>query len=176
MRDSDVDSKPRSRGPAAAVVAGAGLLAWGLALLVATAYPQTPVAPPDRDDRALSAGPWSVVSVEMNGKPIDPELLSMLQVVYRADGSWAVLFKSLPVAEGRSTNRQDHSPKTFEMETLGSESMPPVRYTGIYRLEGDTRELCFVPDGKPRPDDFRAPRRSGRILVTLRRPAEPAGP
>jgi len=40
-------------------------------------------------------------------------------VINEADGSWAVLLRRIPVAEGRSTIRQDVSPKTFEMETLG---------------------------------------------------------
>ncbi len=144
--------------------------------LMATACAQAPDSGAAQDDRAMSVGRWDVVSVEVNGKPIDPELVAMLQVVYRPDGSWAVFFKSLPVAEGGSTNRQDLSPKTFEMATLGSESMKPARYTGIYKFHGDTRVLCFVPDGKPRPDEFVSPRRSGRVLVTLRRPAAPATP
>lgn len=146
---------------------------------VATMIParaQPPLAPALHDDRAISAGRWDVVSVETNGKPVDPELLAMLHIVYHADGTWAVLFKNLPVAEGRSTNRQDSMPKTFDMETLGSENIKPARYTGIYKTDGDTRTLCFVLEGKPRPDDFQAPRRSGRTLVTLRRAGEPAIP
>jgi uncharacterized protein (TIGR03067 family) len=71
--------------------------------------------------------------------------------------------------EGTSTNRQEESPKTFEMETLGSQSIKPKRYRGIYRLDGDTRVLCIAPDGKPGPDQFKAPKRSGRMLVTLKR-------
>ena len=141
--------------------------------LMAVACAQPPDSGAAQDDRAISVGRWEVSAVEVNGKSIDPELVAMLRVIYQTDGSWAVYFKSLPVAEGRSTNRQDQSPKTFEMETLGSESMKPVRYTGIYKFDGDTRVLCFVPDGKPRPDEFESPRRSGRVLVTLRRPAEP---
>lgn len=121
------------------------------------------------DDRALSAGCWNVVAVVWDGTPVDRELLARLQVIFRADGSWAVLLRRTPVAEGRSTNRQDVSPKTFEMETLGSEGIEPVRYTGIYRLDGDTRVLCIVPAGTPRPGDFSAPRHSGRMLVTLER-------
>ena len=80
--------------------------------------------------------------------------------------------RRIPVAEGTSTNRQDVSPKTFEMETLGSEGIEPARYAGIYRLDGDTGVLCIVPAGMPRPDGFAAPRHSGRMLVTLER----AGP
>ena len=144
---------------------GIALVAWA-----ATAYAQSPAA--ILDDREISVGRWEVVSVESNGRPIDPELLAMLRVIYRPDGSWAVLFKSLPVAEGTSTNRQDESPKTFEMATLGSESIKPSRYTGIYKHDGDTRVLCLAPDGKPRPDEFTAPKRSGRVLVTLRRPGD----
>lgn len=141
--------------------------------LAASVHAQPPSAAPTPDDRSISVGSWDVTAVEMNGKPVDPELLAMLRVIYRADGSWAVYFKSLPVAEGTSTNRQDESPKTFEMATLGSESIKSVRYTGIYRQDGDTRLLCFAPDGKPRPDEFTAPKRSHRTLVTLKRAREP---
>ena len=149
------------------------LLCAALAIPTASAYAQPPVAAPVSDDRAISAGHWDVVAVEWDGKPVDPEFLAMLRVAYRADGSWSVLFKRLPVAEGKSTNRQDQFPKTFEMQTLGSQGITASRYTGIYRLDGDTRVLCIVPDGKPRPDGFSAPRRSGRMLVTLRRAREP---
>jgi uncharacterized protein (TIGR03067 family) len=144
--------------------------AWGW-LASATEVP--PPAPAEPDDRAVSVGRWDVVAVEMNGKPVDPELVTMLKVVYRADGSWSVLFKSLTVAEGTSRNNQDATPKTFEMETLGSEKIKPCRYAGIYRIEGDSRLLCFVSDGMARPDTFAAPQRSCRVLVTLRRASEP---
>jgi uncharacterized protein (TIGR03067 family) len=123
------------------------------------------------DDRATSVGLWDVVSVEMNGRQLDPELVALLQVAYREDGSWSVLFKGLRLAEGTSTNDQEASPKTFEMETLASEHSTPLKYTGIYRLEDDTRQLCFVEVGQPRPDAFTAPRGSRRVLVTLRRAA-----
>ena len=125
-----------------------------------------PAAP---DDRAMSAGRWGVVAVEWNGTPVDPEWLARLQVAYQADGSWAVYLKRMPVAEGRSTIRQDVSPKTFAMETLGSEGIKPSRFHGIYRLDGDVRVLCIVREGAPRPDDFSAPRNSNRMLVTLKR-------
>ena len=141
--------------------------------LVGRTSAQPPVTAPASDDRALSAGRWNVVAVEWDGKPVDPEFLAMIQVVYQPDGAWSVLFKRLPVAEGKSTNHPDESPKTFEMHTLGSQGIPASRYAGIYRLDGDTRVLCIVPEGKPRPDAFASPRRSGRMLVTLKRATEP---
>lgn len=137
--------------------------------LTAIACDQAPVA----DDRASSAGRWEIASVEWDGKPVDPEFLALLHVMYAADGSWAVLFRSVPVAEGTSTNHQEQSPSTFEMETLGSEGIKPRRYRGIYRLEGDTRVLCIAAATKPHPDQFTAPRRSGRMLVTLKRTPVP---
>lgn len=121
------------------------------------------------DDRELSAGVWNVAAAEWEGNPVDPEWLARLRVLYRPDGSWTVFLRRAVVAEGRSTHRQDVTPKTFEMETLGSEGIPPSRYSGIYRLEGDTRTLCIVRAGTARPDEFAAPRRSGRMLVILKR-------
>lgn len=145
-----------------------------LVVLVVTASALVGVAdgPSADDDRAISVGRWDVVAVEWNGNPVAPEWLARLQVVYDADGSWTVLLRRIPVAEGRSTNHQDVVPKTFELETLGSEGIQPVRYLGIYRVAGDIRELCIVRDGTPRPDDFSAPRHSNRMLVTLRRAAD----
>lgn len=121
------------------------------------------------DDRAASAGVWDVLAVEMNGRPVDAELVSMLRVAYREDGSWTVFFKGVPVGEGASVNDPEANPKTFEMQTLGGTRTPPRKYSGIYRLDGDDRHLCFVIAGLPRPDAFTAPRGSGRILVTLKR-------
>jgi uncharacterized protein (TIGR03067 family) len=141
--------------------------AWLVAM--AAGHAQTPTSKPAPDDRAISAGRWAVVAVEWDGKPVDPEFLKLLQVAYRPDGSWSVLFKSVMVAEGKSTNHQEVSPKTFEMATLGSEGIKPTRYWGIYRLDGDTRVLCIAPAGRPRPDRFEAPKRSARMLVTLKR-------
>lgn len=126
------------------------------------------------DDLTVSVGCWDVVAAEWDGDPVDPELVSRLQVVFRADGSWTVLLRRLPVAEGTSSSHQHESPKTFEMETLGSEGIEPRRYRGIYRIDGDTRVFCIVPDGTPRPDEFSAPRHSDRMLVTLRRVRDPA--
>lgn len=137
-----------------------------------------PPAGTDADDRGGSVGGWEVVAAEVNGRPIDPELVSRLSVAFRQDGSWTVLFKSFPVAEGTSSNDQHANPKTFDVETVGSAAIEPTRYKpkrykGIYRLEGDSRVLCFVPDGEPRPDAFTAPERSRRTLVTLRRLRSP---
>lgn len=121
------------------------------------------------DDRAASVGVWKVVAVEMGGRQIDADFISRFQVAYRDDGSWEVFFKRLLVGAGASRNDEDASPKTFEMEVAGAAPTNPARYVGIYRVEGNTRQLCFVPDGRPRPDTFAAPRGSGRILVTLKR-------
>jgi uncharacterized protein (TIGR03067 family) len=130
-------------------------------------------AVPSPDDRASSAGRWKVVAVEWDGKPVDADLLKLLRVVYQADGSWAVMLRKLPVAEGRSAIHQERSPKTFEMEKLGSDRIPPSRFAGIYRLDGDTSLLCIVREGQPMPTDFTAPKGSDRMLVTLHRVGGP---
>ena len=124
------------------------------------------------DDQKASAGRWDVVAVEWDGTPVDPEWLARLQVAYEADGSWAVFLRRMPVAEGRSTIRPDVTPKTFEMQTLGSEGIEPTHFHGIYRFDGDSRMLCIARAGTPRPDTFTAPRGSNRMLVTMRRAQE----
>lgn len=139
---------------------------------MASASAQPPATTPGEDDLAISAGHWDVVAVEWNGKQVDREFLSMLKVDFKADGAWRVRVKNMPVAEGKSTNRQDRSPKTFEMETLGSDGIKPRRYAGIYRIDGDTRVLCIAADTEPRPHEFSAPSHSGRMLVTLKRAKE----
>lgn len=125
------------------------------------------------DDRTVSVGLWDVVAVEMNGREFDRELVTLLRVDFRADGRWSVLFRSLPLVDGTSTNDQTADPKTFEVETLARPPAKPARYVGIYRFEGDARRLCFVEEGRPRPDTFTAPAGSGRLLVKLARAARP---
>lgn len=159
-----------SRSPRPLVSKLAALVTSAAFLMLAAflAAADGPLAPKP-DDRAISTGRWAVAAVEWDGKPVDTEFLALLRVSYRADGSWAVQFKSVTVAEGTSTNRQDDVPKTFDMTTLGSPSIAPTRYHGIYRLDGDIRMLCIAPSGAARPDEFKAPKRSGRMLVTLKR-------
>lgn len=153
-----------------------GLVLPFLAGLAAVAPARAPTAGPAAaaDDREVSAGRWDVVAVEWEGRHLDEEWLARLQVIYHPDGSWAVYLRRIPVSEGRSTSRQDVSPKTFEMETLGSEGIKPSRFHGIYRLDGNTRVLCIAREGTPRPDEFSAPRQSGRMLVTLERAKDQA--
>jgi uncharacterized protein (TIGR03067 family) len=120
-------------------------------------------------DVATSAGRWQVTRVEVNGKLVDREVTSLLAVEYAADGSWVVLFKSLPVGEGTSAVDEAALPKAFEMETLGAAGKPGRRYIGIYGAEGDTRRLCFVSADRPRPREFRSTAAGGEILVMMRR-------
>lgn len=127
------------------------------------------------DDRSVSAGRWRVVAVEMNGRTLEPEFVSMLSVLYVADGGWSVLFKNIVVAEGTSTVDPSTDPKSFEMKSLGSAHDPNSgwSYSGIYEMHGNSRRLCVGPAGKPRPATFSTTRRNGQILVTLERITTP---
>lgn len=127
------------------------------------------------DDRSASAGRWRVVAVEISGRTLDPEFVSVLSVLYSADGGWAVLFKNIVVAEGTSTIDPSTEPKSFEMKSLGSPHNPHSSwsYSGIYEMHGDRRRLCVGPAGTPRPATFSTTRRNGRILVTLERITTP---
>lgn len=121
------------------------------------------------DDRAASAGRWRIVSAELNGRQVDPGFTALLSVVYAADGTWTVFFKTLPVAEGTSNVNQAADPKTFEMTTLGSHASAGRRYRGIYEMRGGSRRMCFVPADRPRPTDFSTAPASERLLVSIER-------
>lgn len=168
-------ARQRAAGSLGGAVGFLALMGWSF---IADAPSRAQRAAPD--DREVAAGRWDVVAVTWEGRPVDPEWLARLQVIYRPDGSWAVLLRRLSIAEGTSTIRQDVSPKQFRMATLGSAGIKPSRFKGIYRLEGDTRTLCIVRDEAELPDDFTAAPMSGRMLVTLRRAqaakAEPRPP
>ena len=75
--------------------------------------------------------------MEVNGLPVDAEIAAMLSVVYAVDGRWRVFFKSIPVAEGESSNDPSTSPKSFEMQTRGPPDGSRVgdRYVGIYEAD-----------------------------------------
>lgn len=151
---------------------GSLLTVCGLATAVAVFISLGPEAVAPDPDRAASTGLWRVAAVEVNGLPVDAEIAAMLSVVYAVDGRWRVFFKSIPVAEGESSNDPSTSPKSFEMQTRGPPdgSRAGDRYVGIYEADGNMRRFCFVPADRPRPDAFTTSRGSGRILVTLARP------
>ena len=44
-----------------------------------------------------------------------------------------------------------------------------VRYTGIYKIEGDILTICVVEYGRPRPSDFELDSRPNRMLHTYTR-------
>ena len=125
------------------------------------------------DDRAVSAGRWRIVSAELNGRQIVPELTALLSVMYAADGTWTVFFKTLPVAEGTSSVNQAADPKTFEMATLGSGTSTGRRYWGIYEMRGGSRRMCFTPADRPRPTAFATTPASERLLVSMERIGDP---
>lgn len=158
--------------PSGSTLTVGGLAACAVVFLAVAPEP----APPD-PDRTVSVGLWQVVAVEVNGRPVDADIAAMLAVVYAADGRWRVLFKSIPVAEGVSSNDPSTTPKSFVMQTRGPPdgSREGDRYVGIYELQGDVRRFCFVPADKPRPDGFTSSRGSGRILVTLVRSSMASG-
>ncbi len=160
------------RAPTVASPSGSLLTVCGLAATTAALVAFAPEAGAPDPDRVASIGLWRVAAVQVNGLPVDDEIAAMVSVVYAADGRWRVFFKSIPVAEGESSNDPSTSPKSFEVQTRGPPdgSRAGDRYVGIYEVAGTTRRLCFVPADRPRPDAFTTSRGSGRILVTLVRP------
>jgi uncharacterized protein (TIGR03067 family) len=114
-------------------------------------------------------GTWTVAALEENGQKIPEDKLKEagLKVTIKGN-SFVYKVGDKTVVEGTFTIDPSKNPKQ-----LDSEGMNPggkkEKTIGIYRFEANTLVICFAPDGKERPTDFKAPADSGRILETLRR-------
>ena len=67
-------------------------------------------------------------------------------------------------SEGSSAFRSNTNPKEIDISPSGGPAAGKVA-PGIYRLNGDTYESCFVLPGKKRPTEFSSKPGSGNFHV-----------
>jgi uncharacterized protein (TIGR03067 family) len=114
-------------------------------------------------------GTWTLVAIEQDGKKAPEEKLKEAALKITMKGT-SFVFKAgdKTAAEGSFTIDPSKKPKQLDAEGTNPGGKKE-KTLGIYRFEGDTLQICFVPEGKERPTEFKTAADSGRILETLRR-------
>jgi uncharacterized protein (TIGR03067 family) len=107
---------------------------------------------------------WKYVSIEVEGNAVPTERFEDDRLVLKGKQSTAT-------AQGNTvhgTFKIDPSvkPKTIDI-TITDGPGKDNSLKGIYELDGDTQKICWAAPGKPRPTEFEAKAKSGRMLQVL---------
>jgi uncharacterized protein (TIGR03067 family) len=118
-----------------------------------------------RDVRKLQ-GDWTIVSETIDGKK-QPDDIQRVTMTYNGH-HWVQRKNGVIVNEGNSEFRSNTNPKEIDILPTRGPSAGKV-VPGIYRLNGDVYEGCFVLPGKARPTEFSSKPGSGQFYVTFKR-------
>ncbi len=140
------------------------LLGCALALVAFTAK-----ADDDEAKKELKAlqGTWKVVAAEQDGDPLDRIVGGVLTI---KDNNFAI--KTTGGTELKGDLTLDPAKKPRHINFAHQDG--PVKdntWHGIYELKGDTLKVCYAEAGKEkeRPSEFKTLRKSGLLLVELKR-------
>jgi uncharacterized protein (TIGR03067 family) len=142
-----------------------GLLLIGLNSLNATQEGKDDLA---KQELKKLQGTWTMAGLEKDGEKLPEEKLKEAMWKVKMKGtSFVVTIGAKTIAEGTFTIDASKNPKRLDAEVTSKGKTEKT--IGIYDLDGDTLRVCFVPEGKERPTDFKTKAGSDRILETLRR-------
>jgi uncharacterized protein (TIGR03067 family) len=119
------------------------------------------------DDKEKLQGTWKVVSVELGGK--GNEELKLDRLMFDGDKVRVVGTGRGQEEEGTFKLDPAKSPKTIDIQTLGSKQQPVL---GIYQLEDHNLKLCLGRPGDERPANFE-PKDNPRQLKAVLKRAKP---
>jgi uncharacterized protein (TIGR03067 family) len=111
-------------------------------------------------------GTWTFESVEAGGKVIPAAEFKGMTVTFKGD-KYAVK-KGAEVVEA-ATLKVDpsKSPRAFDVTVVEGPNKGAVML-GIYEISGDTLKVCFDPEGKKRPTEFKGASGSQTLVVHKR--------
>ena len=134
---------------------GCGLVALAAALMVA--------AGGSGGDEAKIQGTWAWAAAEFNGRKAHPENYADFRRVFRGD-QWANLQGGQPLERGTFRLDPSRSPRAIDLVYSDGQT-----YEGIYKLRGDTLEVCTALPGRGRPTKFASRAESGWGLSVYNR-------
>src|SRR5207244_689594 len=117
-------------------------------------------------ERKKFQGTWTFESVEAGGKKLPADQFKGITVTFEGD-KYAVK-KGDEVVEA-ATQKLDpsKSPKTLDAKVTDGPNKGAV-ILGIYEISGDTLKVCFDPEGKKRPTEFKGVSGSQTLVVHKR--------
>jgi uncharacterized protein (TIGR03067 family) len=99
-------------------------------------------------------GAWTIESSITGGKELPPEDLKTLIVTFEGDKHTVKAGDEL-IQVGTQKIDPSKSPKTIDVTMTEGPNKGNVML-GIYKFDGDTLEVCFDPQGKTRPTEFKS--------------------
>ena len=111
-------------------------------------------------------GAWTFESVEAGGKEVPAAEFKRITVTF--EGDRYTVKKGDEVIQA-ATQKLDpsKSPKTLDV-TVAEGPHQGVVMLGIYEISGDTLKVCFDPEGKKRPTQFKSASGSQTLVVHKR--------
>ena len=137
----------------------------GLGLAAASA-PADDKADLEKEVRRFQ-GAWTIESSETGGKKLPADDLKGLIVTF--EGNKHTVKKGDEVIQvGTQKLDPSKSPKTIDVTMTDGPSKGMVML-GIYEFDGDTLKVCFDPQGKKRPTEFKSPAGSENFVNVHKR-------
>ncbi len=111
-------------------------------------------------------GTWRFASIEAGGKAVPAVELKGITVTFKGDKY--TVQKGDDVAQvARQKLDPSKSPKTLDAKVTDGPNKGAV-ILGIYEISGDTLKVCFDPEGKKRPTQFKSGSGSQTLVVHKR--------
>jgi uncharacterized protein (TIGR03067 family) len=112
-------------------------------------------------------GDWTFATVESGGQEQPADGFKGMTLTF--DGAKHTVKKGDEVVQaGTQTLDLSKSPKALDV-TITEGPSKGVVMLGIYEFSGDTLKVCFDPEGKKRPTEFKTAAGSPAILVVHKR-------
>jgi uncharacterized protein (TIGR03067 family) len=112
------------------------------------------------------AGAWTFESIEAGGKEIPADMFKGLTVTFTGD-KYTVKSGDDLIQSATLKLDPSKSPKTFDATVTEGPDKGTV-LPGIYEFSGDKLKVCFDPDGKKRPTEFKGGPGSQMLVVHKR--------
>jgi uncharacterized protein (TIGR03067 family) len=111
-------------------------------------------------------GTWTFESVEAGGKKLPADQFKGITVTFEGD-KYAVKNGDEVVEAATQKLDPSKSPKTLDAMVTDGPNKGAV-ILGIYEISGDTLKVCFDPEGKKRPTEFKGESGSQTLVVHKR--------
>src|SRR6202008_2499266 len=110
---------------------------------------------------------WTIESSEFAGQKLPADQLKNFVVIYEGD-KHTVKHGDQVFQVGTQKIDPSKSPKTIDV-TMTEGPSKGVVMLGIYEFDGDTLKVCFDPQGKKRPTEFKSEAGSQNFLNVHKR-------